>query len=387
MSAVVLAHKGAEESSAPEREGPERHPATRTPREGRAREAEPTGAILPLYLKEMGSIPMIDAAEEIRLSRAMREGRTGLVRTLGSLPRACREYVLQRRTLPYSRWGDCSINELEAFVGRLESFVETRPNSLLTRLLRQARRHERKLRRAREALILANLRLVVHIAKRYVDRGLSLLDLVQEGNIGLMRAVEKFDYERGNKFSTYAYWWIQQAVDRAIVDKGRGIRIPVHLNEKRRQISRASTQLTQRLGRQPKPQEIADLLRLPVEKVDHVLGLVQEPQSLEELTSEKTGPDMLEAVEDPHAARLVQQTERRELCDKIGHTLESLKPREAEIIRMRFGIGGHSAYTLEEIGGRMNLSRERIRQIQATAMKKLQSSRQLADLVRFSRGA
>lgn len=350
-------------------------------------EGEPTAAILPLYLKEMGSIPMIDAAEEVRLSREMRLARRRLLSAIRRLPRPAREYVLRGRPLPRSGDPGWSIKRLEQQFDRLTEYSRSRTSPLLAKLAMEARGAERRLRHARESLILANLRLVVHIAKRYVDRGLSLLDLVQEGNIGLMRAVEKFDYERGNKFSTYAYWWIQQAVDRAIVDKGRGIRIPVHLNEKRRQISRAAVQLTQRLGRQPRPQEIADLLQLPVEKVEHVLGLVQEPQSLEELTSEKTGPDMIEAVEDPQAAKMVQLTERRELCDKIGHTLDSLKPREAEIIRLRFGIGGHSAYTLEEIGGRMNLSRERIRQIQATAMKKLQASHQLADLLRYSRGA
>jgi RNA polymerase primary sigma factor len=251
-------------------------------------------------------------------------------------------------------------------------------------LLREAREQKRHVDHARDALILANLRLVVHIAKKYLNHGISFMDLIQEGNIGLMKAVEKFEYERGNKFSTYAYWWIKQAIERAIADKARIIRIPVHVNEKIKKISRVARELGETLGRKPTPQEIAKKLRMPVAKVEEILGVVQEPQALEDVSSsDDDSPGLLRFVADPNAPSPLERTVDRELREKIKETLRVLNTREEEIIRLRFGIGREMPYTLEEIGRVMALSRERVRQIEATALKKIQSAQECGDLREF----
>jgi RNA polymerase primary sigma factor len=223
----------------------------------------------------------------------------------------------------------------------------------------------------------------VHIAKKYLNHGISFMDLIQEGNIGLMKAVEKFEYERGNKFSTYAYWWIKQAIERAIADKARIIRIPVHVNEKIKKIARVSRELGETLGRKPTPQEIAKKLRMPIVKVEEILGVVQEPQALEDLSADDDSPGLLRFVADPNAVSPLERTVDRELREKIESTLRVLNPREEEIIRLRFGIGRDMPYTLEEIGRVMGLSRERVRQIEATALKKIQSAQECRDLREF----
>jgi RNA polymerase primary sigma factor len=276
------------------------------------------------------------------------------------------------------------LDEMEAFYFRLVRFEKERPkDARLGKVVAQAKDHKRHVDHARDALILANLRLVVHIAKKYLNHGISFMDLIQEGNIGLMKAVEKFEYERGNKFSTYAYWWIKQAIERAIADKARVIRIPVHVNEKIKKISRVCRELAETLGRKPTPPEIAKKLRMPVAKVEEILGVVQDPQALEDVSGDDDAPSLLRFVADPNAPCPLERTVDRELREKVEATLKVLSDREEEIIRLRFGIGREMPYTLEEIGRVMGLSRERVRQIEATALKKIQQAEEQGNLREF----
>jgi RNA polymerase sigma factor (sigma-70 family) len=343
----------------------------------------PTAAILPIYLREMGATPLIDETREVELARELQVGREELARLVLKLPAFCREYVLEGDLDGPKRGREWPLDHLEACCARMWRFERERQDPRLSSLVRDARDIKRRVDLSRDALILANLRLVVHIAKKYLNHGISFMDLIQEGNIGLMKAVEKFEYERGNKFSTYAYWWIKQAIERAIADKARIIRIPVHVNEKIKKISRVARELGETLGRKATPQEIAKKLRMPVAKVEEILGVVQEPQPLEAVSSDDDSPGLLRFVADPNAPSPLERTVDRELREKIKETLRVLNPREEEIIRLRFGIGREMPYTLEEIGRVMSLSRERVRQIEATALKKIQSAHECADLREF----
>jgi len=357
-----------------------------TPRRRLERELErdkPTAAILPIYLREMGATPLIDETREVALARELQEGREGLAKVALKLPANCRQHTLEGDLEGPKRGREWPLDLLEAFYSRLLLYGREHKEPRVSALLRDARRHKRHIDHARDALILANLRLVVHIAKKYLNHGISFMDLIQEGNIGLMKAVEKFEYERGNKFSTYAYWWIKQAIERAIADKARVIRIPVHVNEKIKKISRVSRELGETLGRKPTPQEIAKKLRMPVVKVEEILGVVQDPQALEDFGSAEDSPGLLRFVADPNAPSPLERTVDRELREKVEATLEVLNAREKEIIRLRFGLGRDMPYTLEEIGRVMGLSRERVRQIEATSLKKIQSAQDCRHLREF----
>ena len=295
-----------------------------------------------------------------------------------ALKKLCRE---RKDFLAVKRKSSCSaegLTEIKKIYQAAKSRIrqlETEEALVSAEEIKDAVKHldvaEEKVKRGKAELVEANLRLVVSIAKKYTNRGLQFLDLIQEGNIGLMKAVDKFEYKRGYKFSTYATWWIRQAITRAIADQARTIRIPVHMIETINKLIRTSRHLVQKLGREPTPEEIAERMDLPLDKVRKILKIAREPISLETPIGEEEDSHLGDFIEDKKAVSPLEAAIRYDLQRQINSALETLTPREEKVLRKRFGIGEATDHTLEEVGQDFEVTRERIRQIEAKALRKL----------------
>jgi len=262
------------------------------------------------------------------------------------------------------------INKLISEIKEIQEASEL-PLTEFRRIVSTVQQGERSANRAKKEMIESNLRLVISIAKKYTNRGLQFLDLIQEGNIGLMKAVDKFEYRRGYKFSTYATWWIRQAITRSIADQARTIRIPVHMIETINKIVRTTRQIMAEIGREPTPKELADRLHMPLDKVKKVLKIAKEPISLETPVGDEDDSSLGDFIEDKNALIPIEAAVKSSLRDTTTRILSSLTPREERVLRMRFGIGMNSDHTLEEVGQQFSVTRERIRQIEAKALRKL----------------
>lgn len=303
-----------------------------------------------IYLKEIGKVPLLSADEEIELAQNMEDGAV-------------------------------AIEKINVLKGRLDGASEEEKAEIKEEI-KTLQRDVDKGADAKKRLAEANLRLVVSIAKRYVGRGMLFLDLIQEGNLGLIKAVEKFDYKKGYKFSTYATWWIRQAITRAIADQARTIRIPVHMVETINKLIRVSRQLLQELGREPSPEEIAKEMSMPVERVREILKISQEPVSLETPIGEEEDSHLGDFIKDDNVPVPADAAAFTLLKEQLEEVLGTLTEREQKVLTLRFGLEDGRARTLEEVGKEFNVTRERIRQIEAKALRKLRHpsrSRKLKD--------
>ncbi len=330
------------------------------------------------YLREMGKFDLLTPEEEEMLSRTIRGGFNGIIDSIMNHPSTLPELESLRKQITIWRHRDPSMKpkkqQLNFMVAAVECIQEAHADDdSLVKLRNDIYAHRRRIEIAKDQMINANLRLVVSIAKRYMHQGLSLADLIQEGNLGLMRAVFRFDYTKGNKFSTYASWWIRQAITRAILDKTRTIRLPVHFLELRSQFFKAFYALLKELGREPTPIEISERTGLPMEKILSILEASREPVSLETPVGDEDST-LGDFIENKDTVSPFEAVKDRELTERIKGILSTLSPREEKIIRLRFGIGEDGEYTLEEIGKRFNVSRERIRQIEKKALNRLRHS-------------
>jgi len=291
----------------------------------------------------------------------------------------------QERNVERRQFYQARVARYEEELERLEERFAT-PYEHLKVLLTEVRQGERETDQAKQELIVANLRLVVSIAKKYTNRGLQFLDLIQEGNIGLMKAVDKFEYRRGYKFSTYSTWWIRQAITRAIADQARTIRIPVHMIETINKLTRTTRMLVQELGREPTVEEIATRMEMPVSKIRKIHKISQEPISLETPIGEEEDSHLGDFIEDTNSVSPIDAVIMRTLKDHTESVLKSLTPREEQVLKLRFGIGDGTEHTLEEVGRTFNVTRERIRQIEYKALRKLRHPSRAHLLKPFSEG-
>jgi len=336
--------------------------------------------LIKTYFHSMGDITILSKDEEIELARILERGKEALKATVMGMPL----YVNIAAGSEYRDQEDFDNNEEEKqdtalrnalailddlMMSREDNEVKCPVDDKLKKNYESITKARELVTKAKHELIIHNLRLVVYIAKHFIGRGLSLLDLIQEGNIGLMKAIDRFDYTRGFKFSTYATWWIRQAITRALVDQTKTIRVPVHMVEFYNKVNTTTKELTQRLGREPGIYEIAGKLKVPAKKVEEVLRAVQDPIALQTiLQDEETTLENLISDDGPSP---YSDTEKNGTTDHILNILHTLTPQEEEVIKMRFGIGVDRDHTLEEVGQHLSLTRERVRQIEAKAISKL----------------
>jgi len=330
------------------------------------------------YLREMGCYELLTPKREEELSKIIRNGFNGIIDAVFAHPSRSQEIENLREQIRLWKKRDPSLKPKKQHLNFLvEAITQIHLDNPGDRGFRElyefVKKQEAEIEVAKDEMINANLRLVVSIAKRYMHQGLSLADLIQEGNLGLMRAVFRFDYKKGNKFSTYASWWIRQAITRAILDKTRTIRLPVHFLELRSQFFKAFYSLLKELGREPTPIEISEHTGLPMEKILSILEASREPVSLETPVGDEDST-LGDFIENQNALSPYDTVKDKELTERIKSILATLSPREEKIIRLRFGISEDSEYTLEEIGKRFNVSRERIRQIEKKALNRLRHS-------------
>ncbi len=326
------------------------------------------------YLREMGEIPLLDAQHEAGLASQLTQARQAIAQIARGLPLSCREFVLAGDEIGPTLGAAWPLRDLDQFLSKLTRRAVQFQDTTVGLALREIRTHKTLLDGARDALILANLRLVVYLARKYARSGLPLMDLIQEGNVGLLRAVERFEPARGHRFSTYALWWIRQGVECGIKDKSRTIRVPLNVRAQTREIECTARELRQRLGRETTSQDIATTLRLPLAAITEALTVVREPVALESSLGSGDRYDPVKWLADERTLSPCAVASQREIAERVASVLRQLTPREASILRLRFGIGRDDTRTLEKIGERLNLSRERVRQIESLALAKLKRS-------------